>query len=186
LFGFNGSLKRLRQNDYMDGAQDQPQDQRLFHSLLCLREIWIISFQTAVFREPSDDAGKGADRQKAGVYLQSGSRVQAVTRHKKRESGVYQEQNRRGVIEIFDVIGRGAGVNSGLEFHGFYSRHTPVNRRVAVLAGWNPDADYFFTSRTAKHLTHSLISGDCEETKSAERFQKIFAPFVASWLSFPA
>jgi len=55
------------------------------------------------------------------------------------------------------VIGRGAGVNSGLEFHGFRMRHTPVDWRIAVLAGWNPDADYFFTHRTAKHLTHSWL-----------------------------
>src|SRR5262245_34482237 len=65
-------------------------------------------------------------------------------------------------------------------------RHAPIYRRIAVLAGWNPDADYFFTHRTAKHLAHSWMCGDCEETKGAKSLQKIFAPFVSSWLSFPA
>jgi hypothetical protein len=37
-------------------------------------------------------------------------------------------------IEAFDVVGRGAGVDSSLEFQGFRMRRRPVNRDIAVLA----------------------------------------------------
>src|SRR5262249_24575355 len=59
LSRFNASKKRLRQNNYMDGAHNRPQDQRLFHSPFRFRKIWVVFFQTAVFREPSEGAGNG-------------------------------------------------------------------------------------------------------------------------------
>src|SRR5262245_45145714 len=68
LFRFNALQKQLRQNDYMDGAQNRPQDQRLFHGPLRFREIWVVCLQTAVFREPSEGAGQGAEWQDADTY----------------------------------------------------------------------------------------------------------------------
>src|SRR5215510_2543073 len=68
LFRFNASLKRLPPNGYLDGAQNRPQDQRLFHGLLRFREIWVVCLQTAVFHEPSEGAGKGAEWQEADTY----------------------------------------------------------------------------------------------------------------------
>ena len=52
------------------------------------------------------------------------------------------------------MVGRGAGVNSSLEFQGFRMRRRPVNREIAVLTNRLTGSDYFFASWATKHLAH--------------------------------
>jgi hypothetical protein len=78
LFGFIGLLDKPRQDDYMDGAQNHPQYQSLFHSLPGFREIGIICLKSSIFRKPSESAGKGAERQEADVYLRARRREKVI------------------------------------------------------------------------------------------------------------